>query len=380
MDKKIVIVGAYGGANLGDDALMTAMITLIRQAFPMFAIYVRLGRKTEYPSKWFPDVTFISDETLHKGMSAYLLLYGGGTQFCSFKHSYTKRLTAKLSKFREYLHLNILKQKINNLKSSPTISANYRAAISIGIGPFEGSKSKESIAQQQLRSCNWVSVRDDESYRHCQQFGLVNVKLHSDLCYVKDLWTSTTVIYRDLQAPKRIGIIIRDWPYNKKGMSYFSSLEKAVHELRLAGYETSYISFAPLNDDKLIAHLNRKGEKILIWVPDKTTLSEFVATLSSFDIFVSARAHGLIIGAVLGIPSIAIEIEPKLRVISQQLQHSSLLWSDPYDYLKLLQLIEHMRSNWKGYCESVRVEATANMRSALAGAQELTSYINSVIR
>ncbi|MHC4617631.1 MAG: polysaccharide pyruvyl transferase family protein [Planctomycetota bacterium] len=51
------------------------------------------------------------------------------------------------------------------------------------------------------------------------------------------------------------------------------------------------------------------------WDPAQQTLREFIEELVSFDLLISARAHGVIMGTALGIPSIAIEVEPKLRLI-----------------------------------------------------------------
>ncbi len=51
----------------------------------------------------------------------------------------------------------------------------------------------------------------------------------------------------------------------------------------------------------------------------------------------SSRAHGVICGAVLGIPSVLIEIEPKLRTIHEMLPQSTVL--HPPDELSLQALL-----------------------------------------
>ena len=64
---------------------------------------------------------------------------------------------------------------------------------------------------------------------------------------------------------------------------------------------------------------------IKIWQPEHMTITDFAAALAAQDVLLTARAHGAICGACLGVASVIIAIEPKLEQVHAMLPNASIL-------------------------------------------------------
>jgi polysaccharide pyruvyl transferase WcaK-like protein len=91
-----------------------------------------------------------------------------------------------------------------------------------------------------------------------------------------------------------------------------------------------------------------------IWQPNLNhNISEFIEGLLNYDIIISSRYHGIVFSAVQGIPSIAIEIEPKLKIAAQTLQPGCLLWKQPFDATELLSHITTILNDYQARTDAI---------------------------
>ena len=81
--------------------------------------------------------------------------------------------------------------------------------------------------------------------------------------------------------------------------------------------------------------------------------------MAEFDSLISARYHGAIFGAILGKPVICIDIEPKLRLVSEFL--AGLLWPQPFDEEECLSLIRRVFGEY-GNLRGATAEAVDHQR------------------
>jgi len=129
----------------------------------------------------------------------------------------------------------------------------------------------------------------------------------------------------------------------------------------------------------MVSLLHEKHEDILCWDPYTMTLDDFTRRLSEYDLLIAARAHGVIIGAALGIPSIAIVIEPKLRLVCERLTGGTEMWCPPFDSDNLTNTVERMSEHWGGYSSAIAGAAAKCSEDALAGGKSLKNYIGSLL-
>lgn len=171
-----------------------------------------------------------------------------------------------------------------------------------------------------------VYVRDKFSYEFSKEINQ-NTYLATDICFLPNILNFTPYFNKSNEV-KRIGIIVRDWEFSKEGNLYFERVLEEADKLISDSYVLDFILFR--DEPMCELQLNNTNHRIIKWNPDTQNLDDFLRVLSNYDLFVSSRFHGVIFGALLNIPSIAIEIEPKLRVTKELLDNGVSIWEQPF--------------------------------------------------
>lgn len=359
-----IISGGYGLYNFGDDALM-------------FAIYKRFESKFQskeaafqclnpsYLKKLTPNATVVSRLSQNKIICDNFIL-GGGTLFYSFSGEKKKskvNIFKLLSRPSElYLKL-LIKLKIAKLKYEPDDFKKVYS-LGIGLGPFDnGIDKRKQYAIDFLKKSEWTSVRDEKSLEYLEEWNIDNRYLGADICFHPNIFClPERSVSKEV---KKIGIIVRDWDKNENG-SYKDSLLKMIENLRV-DYEITFIVFSEKSDQLWMDTLKSKDEDYILWNPNKQTINEFLKIMNEFDLFISARYHGFIFASLLNIPTICVEIEPKLALAHSQFEESSELWSFPFSEGDLISKIKKIETNKTKFKESLAndVSIRGNMAESM---------------
>jgi polysaccharide pyruvyl transferase WcaK-like protein len=118
---------------------------------------------------------------------------------------------------------------------------------------------------------------------------------------------------------------LRDWPDKQ----YLNTFLSVANDLRNEGITVKFYSFDRAADKHLITLLQNDDE-LHVWDP-AGSLTKYLQSLASNALVVTSRAHGAILSACLGVPGFCIEIEPKLRNVSQMLPESYDLLRPPFN-------------------------------------------------
>lgn len=324
----IVIKGAYGASNFGDDALLYSLI----QSLPKSKSVAVIGKENCYIDRHFKNINYYTYNDQVK-IQCGVLIWGGGTQFYSFKS--LKLLFYKFMNIKSTPKILLNKLKLNT--RAIQVSFEREIYLSIGFGPFS-SNSRENLAGNKISKAQSVYVRDGLSYESLKKYvSPERIYKTEDIC----LLDSTRYNDNDNDKNKRVAIIIRDWKYNsnsshiKKAISFYQKFHKEI--------DMDFILFA---DDKLcIKALKRKNIPFLQWDPTKLNILDFSNMLSCYDRIISSRYHGIIFGLIHNIPSIAIDIEPKLSQVSLEYRESVKLWRRPYNHKELYRYLTEPMNN-----------------------------------
>jgi polysaccharide pyruvyl transferase WcaK-like protein len=348
--KRIAIKGAYGCGNFGDDALMVAVYEITKRLFDTESV-IFICRDANYISKILP-VAKVAQQDNMIAKPADVLVYGGGTQFCSFSLAAKRGILSLFGRIARnvrrpfQLGLKVLYKMTETIVTAP----NQRViAIGIGLGPFnENCRSMRNT--KELFSCmEYIAVRDIYSYELCMEWGCNNVSLRSDLCYLPSLWNtcmSNMQLGNKKDKIRRIGVIIRDWSHTNEGDSYAAPLFQVVEELRSIGKEVNFISFANRYDSNWDSRLRDRNEQSISWDPEKYSISEFLELLSNFDAFITVRYHGAVFASILGKPVVCIEVEQKLRLVSDLFGAGARLWTYPFSASECLRHISDLEDDY----------------------------------
>ncbi|OWP50547.1 polysaccharide pyruvyl transferase family protein [Pseudomonas nitroreducens] len=337
------IRGAYGPGNLGDDVLLEVCINILLKYFDESKISVGLynPKNPGYFSKYRCRFRHISAPA-----SADLLIYGGGGQFFEFKNSSSTRsiIHKIINTSRHGLNRHDLaKILINKLLRRGNISFKKSASICLGLGPFENSES-DSIKHKisPFLKCDYKSVRDIESFQISEKY-VSGVKTYTDPTFLVNHWLGSRSILRANKG-NSIGVILRRWDLSEHGRKAVLNTIEAARLLISSGIVVTLISLYSDYDKELISELNDFNWKI--WDPNKQTPDIFIEDIAkNFDILISTRAHGVLLPAQTGVPSVVIGIEPKLKNIHKLLPNGTLYCDgdDPYEIFKLAKSCLHNR-------------------------------------
>lgn len=360
---EILVKGAYGAQNFGDDALQYFLIEWFKKHNynPVFMV-----NKSPYLKKIFPNTTFISQDEVFM-VNANTLILGGGTQFFAFKKITLKEKLAFYVKHLSFKKLiftfqkRVLNKKINVEKS---------IGLGLGLGPFHGDALLQESVINNLKNLDQIYTRDRLSYEFAKKANK-NTLLYSDICFLPEI-INFKEIKKEKTVIKKIGIIVRDWEYSAEGSKYYTQLNHEVKQLNAMGYSVTYILFKP--EEHWEEYLKKQNENYIKWRPSKMDITMFLKELSQFDLMISARFHGIIFSSLLGIPSISIGIEQKLKLVKEFFPNSLQVWDYPFSS-NLTDKVSMLAKNYPNSLKMLAQETKQNQEKTLEMFEQLKSIL-----
>jgi polysaccharide pyruvyl transferase WcaK-like protein len=368
---RIIVRGWYGFYNFGDDCLMIACHELLKRSFSQ-SDYAFICGESEYPQKLIPGIRMIP-RNIQQDVECDLLLYGGGTQFCSFKKTpawYIKNVL--LAIFGSILFVASV------CKPSHKVHGRIAAAIGVGFGPFVPRSKALKQAEKLAKSLDFLSVRDVKSRALCREWGLHRVNLHADLCFWPPLREVFAVKPRRVSknSVRTVGIIVRDWQNDIIGDAYAKQIFTVAERLQKRGMEVRFILFAGTKDRIWSFRVGTKFP-VLAWNPLKSTAVDYLENLRQCDAFITARYHGAIFAALLGVPFISIESEPKLSMIAGLLGVGEYLWKYPFDGDDCMKLLDNVSAHYATICHAMEQAVRAQSELADKMVAEFEAFLRS---
>lgn len=319
----VLLIGSYDKLNLGDDLLLDYLIKRIVELIPNCKLHI-YSENYEFRKKQYPKVVF---GTKNIDLEIYdVFIWGGGTQFFDFQGDFLRSIL-RYVKFQ--LNLN---KSIHSLALSQLKKGKQGIALGVGIGPFKNHSFNELIWKVLFKSINEVYLRDTLS-EHFAKKWKISYSLIPDLVY--GIYKQVPKHSLILKSKPKIGIIIRVWNWGKE-KNYVLSMIESYRYLNI-DFNVSFIIFSKIYDKKLLITLNDLNFKHHVWDPEQNSFDDFFHELNSFDIIISSRFHGIVLASMMGIPSIGIEIDPKIAMIQKELSMEKFIISFPYDP-KLIKL------------------------------------------
>lgn len=336
---RILLQGYYGRGNWGDDLLMLISFNILRKNYPNAAIEILTADR---PRPYIHTILGEKVPLLMQGHHGHydMIVHGGGGVFFDFNlqplHRKLVESIVLLLGHRMFIRAETwLRRRLG----TPRTSAPLRIALGVGVGTFTAGSPVLPNALSAFSGMSAMWVRDVHSQRNLARFSDVlnaAVILGSDMVFMRGYWLLPRLDPKPTPAAKpRIGVVLRD----EHGLDA-SALEAVANTLQelMPHYDLTLFFFEAEADARLIAALQSFSP--VVWEPDSMQLSHFAELLSAQDVIVTSRAHGAICAACLGIPSIIIEIEPKLRRVHEMLPRSSSLLPLASLHSELQPLIE----------------------------------------
>lgn len=290
---KIVISGYYGFENIGDEAILYAIIQSLKKEHPEVEITV-LSNEPEITAESY-QVKAVSRWNLRDVIQAIKmsdgLISGGGS------------LMQDKTGFRTIpYYASII--KITKIYKKPVF------IYAQGMGPLNYKLSR-FIVKKVLKNTT-ITVRDNDSKQLLQEIG-VDEKIDivpDPVLGIDIVQQSVDWLFTSQQYTKPIVTVsVRDWPTTN---NYKQKLAQALSVIGKQGYQIVFIpmhgSF-DLTVSEEIAALMDCDSKI---VPLHASMHEKIAMISESVVLIGIRLHALIFAAVVNTPFLPLSYDPKI--------------------------------------------------------------------
>ena len=307
----VVICGAYGRGNAGDDAILEAILQEMRSIDPdMPALVLSKDPKSTRLTYRVPSVSRMNIPAWHKAMRrAKLYINGGG--------SLIQDVTSRRSLWY-YLH---------NIQSAKKCGCKVQM-YGCGIGPVTRENHRKLAAKVLNRSVDIITLREPDSQAELQAMGVTKpeILLTADpaltLRRVSDTKTDSVMLRAGIPPHGRyLCFALRRW----KGFEEKAPLFGAAAQY---AYETHGLTPVFLAVEK---HLDPGAGQLAAqglddiphyFLDDAGSAGTIIGALSRMEVVVSMRLHALIFAAGQGIPLAGVVYDPKvssfLRYIGQE--------------------------------------------------------------
>jgi N-acetylglucosaminyldiphosphoundecaprenol N-acetyl-beta-D-mannosaminyltransferase len=337
---KVVLSGYYGFGNVGDEAVLEAILQGLRSREPDIRITV-LSR-----GEW--------NKVFFEILRADVFISGGGTLF--------QNVTSRRS-LVYYLGLVLLAKLLRK----------RTMVFAQGLGPLRGFFSR-TLTRLILNRVDLITLRDKVSFHELQKLGVRRPRtfVTADPSLIL-IAPPPTVGQKCLSlegvatGKPLLGVAVRSVPRRKEEGLYRSLAEAIDRFCREHGFFAVFVLFHFPEDlqeaSKVIAHMQEQSSVIFrICRP-----AEMLSVISQFDLFVGMRLHSLIFAAMNRIPVLGLSYDPKVRAfmkkidqpylsIDQNLNAESL--SSALE--KILKDREIIKADLALKCGSIRDQAVLN--------------------
>lgn len=297
MDRKksIVISGYYGFNNIGDEAVLSSIVTALRKHIPDVHITVLSNAPSQTKALYGVDaVDRWQIKEIAKVIKASDLLISGGGSLLQDTTS---------NKVIPY-YLGIV--KIAQWYKKPVVF------YSQGVGPVAKGLGKwliKTIGNKVTK----IFVRDEGSKALLESIGVKKAPITVTIDPVLGIKVKPELVNQlvpNLVTGKKVGIYIRPWKNDKE---LVDKLKEVVKYMVDKDYDIYLMPMYHKEDLSISEELaNHLGERVHV-IRQEMTIDEVVAYTAQFDFILGMRLHSLIMAHAVGVPMIGLSYDPKVE-------------------------------------------------------------------
>lgn len=299
----VMICGAYGRGNGGDDTILSAIVAQLRKMDRDLPICVitRDPVETALENHVRGIYTFRALKIRREMKKTRLYLSGGGSLIQDATSS--RSLWYYLSSIR-----------------GAKACGNQVMMFGCGIGPVRRAGNRRRTARTINRCVDAITLRDAESLRELERLGIQNipVRLTADMAFLAQGASESEQQAYDKacgleEQGRYLMLAPRPWPGAETCVPAFA--QAALYAAQQYGLTPVLYAMEPGRDRELcekIAHRIRQlgGSCLLLSAPKNSRL--ILGLVSRMQAVIAMRLHGLILAATRGVPFAGVAYDPKV--------------------------------------------------------------------
>ncbi len=290
--KRVFIFGYYGFHNIGDEAILEAIVEEFREILPDVNITVLSYNASETSNRY--QIAAVSRnrfwEVIKSIKNANLVMSGGG--------SILQDVTSSRS-LMYYLGIIFLAK----------LMGKKVAFYGNGFGPIL-RPSNQWLVKHIINYVDLITVRDVESREVMQQLGIKQpIHVTADAAFMlKTLNMDLSESHRDLHS-RKVAISVRQW---KNKEQYVPILAACADELVQKGYEIFMIPMQTPSDRIISEEIILQMQSPAKIINSKPTPKEMIGLIAGMDFVIGMRLHSLIFSTIACVPMIGLAYETKI--------------------------------------------------------------------
>ena len=298
--EEIIICGAYGRGNAGDDAILLAILTELRAIDPDLSFRVLSRNPSETRMTYRVNAFYIFSfwKALYHFSKAKLFVNGGG--------SLMQDVTSYRSLWFYLWTLSAAKRH-----GCPVIM------YGCGIGPINNPRNRDRTARVINQYVDAITLRDPDSMGELEALGIdqPSISLSADTTVILPAAAPEVVdgILNDAGIPvdgQYIGFVLRPWVrFDDKVRDIAAAADYAYETYGLTPF---FIPIEPRLDVPASMQVARCMSSPYYMLSNSYSAGETIGILSRLKVAVSMRLHGLIFSMGQGVPSVGIVYDQKV--------------------------------------------------------------------
>jgi len=350
-----VISGYYGFKNVGDDAMLMAIIDNLKMYKKDLRILVL--SKNPIETRRIYNVDSISRinliQILYIMKNSKLFISGGGSLIQD--NTSTRSLIY-------YLGMIWLAKK---MKMKVMIYAN-------GIGPLN-KKNNRTLTKHVVDKVDVITLREELSYKELASLNITKPQIYVTAdpaftiqpenvenidCLLLDEGIDPTASY--------IGISVRKWHGHDKYETTIADI--ADYIIENYGVNVLFIPMHYPGDLAIIENIQAKMKNKSYAITKKHSVSEILGIIGKTEMLIGMRLHALVFAASIGVPIVGIVYEPKVEGFLKYSNQASVGHVNSLEFDKAIKIIDDTWNNKERIKDQLKTTTASLKERALSNA------------
>lgn len=318
--KRVFIFGYYGFKNLGDEAILSSIVKVIKEKDSTTQIYA-LSYNTKYTEN-IHRINGVSRNSFKDILTAIknadLVISGGGS------------LLQDVTSSRSLLYYLTIIGIAKFFKKPVLFFCN-------GFGPIRNNYNKY-LAKTIINRVDKIVLRDPESKKLMEEIGVkkpIEVTIDSTFS-LKGINNERAIeILQNEGIPtdkSLIGISIRPWYVDENFIKTMASLGDYIAN---KGLSVLFVPMQASKDDEISRKVIEQMKNEAYILKKEYTPEEILGIIGTLDIMIAMRLHALIFACIKEIPMIGLEYDPKVETFLKMVDQKNGGKVEQLDYINL---------------------------------------------
>lgn len=354
--KSVFIFGYYGFKNLGDEAILSSIVKMIKENDSTIEIFA-LSYNVKY-TEGTHRINGVSRNSITDIIKAIkdsdLVISGGGT------------LLQDTTSTRSLMYYLAMISVAKLFKKPVLFFCN-------GFGPIK-NKFNKFLTRKVTNKVDKIVLRDPESKKIMESNGITRSKeVTIDAAFSLEGVTDTRA--KELLANENIptnkpliGISVRPW---NVGEDFIETMAKFADYICERGSNVVFIPMQATKDENTSNEIIKRMNNDSFILKEQYTPDEILGIIGTLDILIAMRLHALIFAAIKEIPMIGLEYDPKVDSFLKMVRQKNGGKVETLDFLNLCIEFDSL------YQE--RLEASKRLHDIVENLKEVSKRNNDIL-